>query len=959
MTWIVYLVVNIVILILSELLRPKPNLEDAKPADLGDFSFPTATEGRVVPLIWGTVLSKAPNVVWYGDLRQIKLEETVTTGLFSSETYIIGWKYEVGMQFALCRGGATAGVTALEKIYIGEDEVFSGSVAGGGTFSIDQPNLFGGDPPKGQGGVGGTLRFFDGSKTQAVSTYLSAFQSQGGVTPAYMGTCYVAPDVDPTYVGNSTTIKPWWFQLRRINNELGLTASRNIVNGADANPLNVLYELLTDTEWGLSIPTADIDTANLITAANTLWTEGNGFSFLLDRSMPAVDLLRMIEQQVDGVVFQNQITGLWQIKLARADYDINLVPELDETNTLEITEFTRGAWEDTTNEIRVEFTDRDDEWKLTYAVAQDSSNIRIQNGAVVTGSIRHPGVKDAALANQLAWRGLRGKSYPLSKGTCIVDRTFYDVTPGTVLAFTNSQLGFQKLPIRINRVDFGELADGRITLDWVQDIFAFAVGNFGNPPATNWTPPSETLVPFPVLQQLAFEAPRAFVTRDPLGGGLISDKIWTSGRIQVGPESSYKIVERHATFPTVPVGTFAEVGESFGFMLMGELSAALGAGSAYPLSSFDIDATPDFQAVLEAAFTDNPDLQHMGTDLVNLILVDDEFMMVTSAADAGFDVRLSGVYRGCLDSVQADHLISTEVYLIFAGGGLTSTSFTPNENVHVKLLPSSVLSEVIESAATQVYINPMDDRVRRPYPPSEPRINNTVFATTGSIEFNGSGGEDYAFDLDIIRRDYRTTDEVEALTVDAGTLFADFPTANTTDQQVDVRNDPDGANTFLYTDTFTNAQHDVNRIDILRQTSGVLPTRLRFVLRTRHTEASVVYGSRQEQTWDFDVTSALTGQFAFGALDTSVASNLYTTTVSGVYNFTLSSAFTAGDVEVSINGAGYVQLIAATFTTGATSSLTAGDTIRIRHQSSDSGALKHIDMVAAGAGQDGYGVLYV
>lgn len=62
--WYVALIVYVVVFVVSEFLRPKPKLEDAVPAGLGDFGFPTATEDRVVPLIWGTVQQAGPNVVW-------------------------------------------------------------------------------------------------------------------------------------------------------------------------------------------------------------------------------------------------------------------------------------------------------------------------------------------------------------------------------------------------------------------------------------------------------------------------------------------------------------------------------------------------------------------------------------------------------------------------------------------------------------------------------------------------------------------------------------------------------------------------------------------------------------------------------------------------------------------------------------------------------------------------------
>ena len=48
-------------------LAPKPP-RAAPPATLEDFNAPTADEGRPVPVIFGTVLIKSANVVWYGDL---------------------------------------------------------------------------------------------------------------------------------------------------------------------------------------------------------------------------------------------------------------------------------------------------------------------------------------------------------------------------------------------------------------------------------------------------------------------------------------------------------------------------------------------------------------------------------------------------------------------------------------------------------------------------------------------------------------------------------------------------------------------------------------------------------------------------------------------------------------------------------------------------------------------------
>lgn len=1020
-------------MILSELIRPKPKFEQAKPAGLGDFQFPTATEGRVIPLVWGTVRLKGPNVVWYGDFQQVPIITKQKTGLFSSTKVVTGYKYRLGIQFALCRGT----VGKLLRTWIGEDEVFSGTVTHGGTFTINCPNLFGGDK-LGSGGIVGTMQLFSGSLTQSPSQYLAGravlttagavtvaaggtgysvgdiltpvggtfaaaasiqvatetggvvtavqvldggryvatpsnpvattggtgtgctlnlsysnpFQQVGSTTPAYLGTCYLAPYIQNVYLGNSTSIAPWAFEVQRIPNGLAL-GSAQFVNTYDANPANVLYELFTDTEWGFGILAADIDTANWTTVANTLFTEGNGFSYVLDRAIEATELLSMLQDQIDGLVFFNQATLKWQIKLARADYDINTVPEITTANRVSLELFSRGAWDETTNEVRIKFVQRTDDYKDTFAPAQDMANVRILQGVSVISEISFPGVKDKTLANAIAWRELRVLSYPLARASVYLDRNFFALNPASVVAFTDSGMGISKLPMRVQKIDYGDMLDGKILVDLIQDVFTAQAGSFAPPPDSGWTPPSDDLLPFDFAS--VFEAPRGFVTRDPDTGGALLHKVWAGAR-RKGPEVGFKIVERHA--PVTPSGAFTEVGECFQLFLVGQLSTSLAAGSAVPLSSLVISSTPDQQAALESVIEDNSDPSDIGSNLVNILLVDNEFMLASGAQTSGANVQLNGVYRGVLDSVQASHLTGAKVYLLCSGGNLTDTALPATNVVHVKLLPFSATDELPEASATQIAFT-MASRILRPIPPSRLSLDATQWASSTSMEANGAGPETFAIDLGITRRDYRAGNEVPPLTTDAASIFSDFPAANSTTHSVQVRNDPAGANTLLFTDSFATAQHDVLRIRILQATDGVIPTSLRFSILANHTDAGVNYDSRYSLVHDFAATCGLTGQFNFTALDTNDVSALYTATVAGTYAFTLSSAFTGGNVQYRLNGGAFTNLITAGNTVGNIAGVLVSDTIEIRHTSTDVGALKQLDMNAAGAGLDGYAILFV
>ena len=465
MGFFVTLLIYGALFVLADLLRPKPDIEDAKPDN--DLQSPTATESRSVPLFWGTVKIKGPNIVWYGDLRQIPITKKISTGLFSSEDQIIGFEYELGIQFALARGAIGA---KLLRVWIGEDEAYTGAeVTHDTTFTINCPELFGGDD-LGNGGVVGTFRFFEGNETQTPSTYLSAFQQVGlnNRTPAYRGTMYLAPDVDPTYLGNSLQIKPWAFEVQRLPNGLGLSTAQAELNaGNDANLMNVLFEILTDTAWGMGVPVAEVDTTNLASAAATLATENNGFSYLLERRLEASELIKLVEEQADGVLFFNKRTGQWQFTLARFDYNPATIDEIQASNVVELRSFARGAWQDTSNVVRAGFKSRSDGYKETFALAQDTANVEIQQVPVTTTK-SYPGVKDASLANHIVWRDLRTLSFPLAKCKVIVDRTFWDKNVGDVLAFSDTDLGLNRLPMRIIKINLEKLESNRITLDLVQ-----------------------------------------------------------------------------------------------------------------------------------------------------------------------------------------------------------------------------------------------------------------------------------------------------------------------------------------------------------------------------------------------------------------------------------------------------------------------------------------------------------
>lgn len=69
-TIIFYLIIIILAVVYASSAKPP----EVKPATLGDMEVPTAEEGRAIPVVFGTVLLKSPNIVWYGDLRYVSIK---------------------------------------------------------------------------------------------------------------------------------------------------------------------------------------------------------------------------------------------------------------------------------------------------------------------------------------------------------------------------------------------------------------------------------------------------------------------------------------------------------------------------------------------------------------------------------------------------------------------------------------------------------------------------------------------------------------------------------------------------------------------------------------------------------------------------------------------------------------------------------------------------------------------
>jgi hypothetical protein len=324
----------------------------------------------------------------------------------------------------------------------------------------------------------------------------------------------------------------------------------------------------------------------------------------------------------------------------------------------------------------------------------------------------------------------------------------------------------------------------------------------------------------------------------------------------------------------------------------------------------------------------------LGSQLLNLVKIDDEFMLLRLFSEASGSVAVAQAFRGVMDSVQAAHAINAPVYILI-GNVATQRLWNSADDVDIKLLPKALSGILDIGDAVDIGPGVLDDRARAPYIPSRFVMNGLIFNYPASLDLEaGTGTWDtngtlYSFR----RRDYRVFDETAHLLADAATFVGDFPSANSHVVKVEVWKDYATTPVLLYTEpgnATTSLTVLINKI--LRYNAGAVPTSVRFVVYSEHVDAGDTIDSVQQYVIDIPTTTAgsLTGLFNGGADAAGFASTLFAVASNGTYTLRIATAF-ANAIQVSINGAGYVTLITAGLTSGVTGALSIGDTLVFRH----------------------------
>ena len=612
-----------------------------------------------------------------------------------SSKQTVGYKYYIGAHLGLCHGP----VDEVSQIEIGDKIAWTGSITSNGTASINQPKLFGGDDR--EGGIVGDVDFAFGAPAQTNNTYLDTVLT--APVPAFRG--IVSAILNQVYIGTSPYLKPWGITVTRVHTLTGsgdtqwYDAKAEPVSG-DINPAHVIRECLTNTEWGMGYPTAEIDDTEFQAAADTLYTEGFGLSFAWSRSSPIEDFIEEVLRHIDGIVRINHATGKFELYLLRNDYTLGNLTTLDESNVTEVNDIAVRQLGEVVNSVTVRYKDEfDNDASVT---ADDPALIDIV-GTKIEEEFDYIGIRgNPTLAAKIAQRELKQVSLPLISCSVITNRDASSLRVGDPFILTWPENNISEVVMRVVKISLGNGSRNRIKIECVQDAFDGQNYTTITNQTTQWTDPASA--PVAVAETKAFEVPYYVLARQS-GQSNVDDELTLDSTI------GYASATARASGFAINSRIWLDDGSGYDekglmeFPPYGVLAADFNRASAGSLVTTCTFSSADTE----------------GVEAGDYALCGNEWLEVVSVSDSGATFA-----RGCMDTHPEDHSLGDTVYFLQDFVATVPDQYVDSESLDIKVLPQNgagVLDIGDATAATLV----MDQRANRPYPPAKVSLDTEYF----------------------------------------------------------------------------------------------------------------------------------------------------------------------------------------------------------------------------------------
>ena len=649
----------------------------------------------------------------------------------SKKSVTIGYRYFMGMHLAICHGP----VDEVQRIIVGERTAWSGSVTASRAISINNPNLFGGE--KKEGGIQGTVDIAMGEPTQGKNGYLQA--RLGSNIPAFRGT--LALVLRRCYLTAMTrNIKPWAVRVKRCAARswypatceivgVGSSGDAGYIPGGSSNGVHIMYEALTNPDWGLGLPSTLLNDTAFREAADICFAENFGLSMLFSKQTSVEDFIQTILQHIGAMLYTDNATGQFVLKMIRPPSQQELDDALvfDENNIVEYTNFERPSFGEMINEVIVNYRPQG-ALKDSTITLQDLASVEAEQG-LVSQTVQFPGVDNPTIASRVAARELSQYSTPLAKIQFTTNREGWQVTPGMIIKYKNPELGLENLIMRVFSVNYGTLRNAEITIDGTQDIYSLPQTSYLASQDTNWVEPVQLPLPSPATA--LFELPYYEIATNFSDGDQATFDEFTSflqvmASTPLSASASYQLW----LSATTPLANYT-------FDIDGNYTSTVTIVDALNIPKNGNNQTVTFTNGTGVFFEIEPGTYaYLNNEVVEVVSLDVDGLTVT-------------LKRAILDTVPQVHAPGGILYFAETESAQASAQFVGDpvtgiggDLTYARLLTQTDIGVLPLADATELSIN-FSGRQTRPLPPMAVTIQSQTYPTARS-RLNG-GGTMYAW----------------------------------------------------------------------------------------------------------------------------------------------------------------------------------------------------------------------
>lgn len=488
------------------------------------------------------------------------------------------------LHVGFCASGEGLELVALK---IGEKEAWRGRISKNKVIKIDAPELFGGN--KKEGGVRGLMWWLNGNLKQILPgplfsrLGLTAATCPGfrGLASAFFtgfrndnteGTDFFWPDFAAingieadqkgfNWIANNPYLKAISVVVCRapqgLNPSIALISLPNdSVGNAQfaANPAHIIFEAMTNRDWGMGESFGAFNIGSFEQAAQTLFDENFGLSLLWTRQSKIEDFIKEILDHIQAALFVDPATGKHTLKLLRA-VDPALSLQLLSPDNAQLSSFKMNMWGDVTNEIVVTWTNPETSKEETVT-AQDLAAISMQGAQPASASRNYYGIASQALAIVVADRDLAAVVHPITTCEAEVTKTFWRTVMHDAVELTWPERFIESVIFRVSQVTAGTTSN-TVKLSLYEDIFSLNRASYLSPNATEWS--NSSLPPQPLTLYQMGTAP-AFLTASALGLSDISYLVYPEviSGITVGPSTNDDINYELITYVSTSSGDIVQ-----------------------------------------------------------------------------------------------------------------------------------------------------------------------------------------------------------------------------------------------------------------------------------------------------------------------------------------------------------------------------------------------------------------